>query len=232
MYIKPDSPPGCRISRMVCQWLYFAVLLISVIYGILRGKHRLTKGLLLAWLVPIPFISFSLWQSNPSVPLPVMVRFSAALNFPDFQKAGIIQAILRFAPFVRSRCFILGSNGISSAKVYQNIEKGRFIAGVQFGPENAASRLFQFRMIPGIARKSSIRAVNHTAILFITGSAAGQCDRKRQPGMGLPQQGMGLFFSFPIGGIFQEKPSCLCCFWTGRTGNQVDFFNRSSISFI
>lgn len=117
--------------------------LISVIYGILRGKHRLTNGLLLAWLIPYSiYLIFFVAVKPFHYPLPVMVPlFSAALNFfPDFQKG---EHHSNHTPLLLLLCglvvFILGSNGISSAKVYQEyFEKEDLLLACNSEPENAA----------------------------------------------------------------------------------------------
>lgn len=129
------------------EWYANAIILLfllaSVLYGILRGKHRLMNALLLAWLLPYSiYLIFFVAVKPFHYPLPVMIPlFSAALNlFPDAPNNESFPAHLpvRIAA-LGLLVFLLVTNCLSSGQVYKEYyEKEDLLLACNSEPENAA----------------------------------------------------------------------------------------------
>ncbi|MGV8025834.1 MAG: hypothetical protein AB2L18_04690 [Anaerolineaceae bacterium] len=117
-------------------------LLVSLLYGILHGKHRLMNTLLLAWLLPYSiYLIFFVAVKPFHYPLPVMIPlFSAALNyFPDTPQTKNYPSHLPIRIAVYGLLvFLLITNSISSWKVYQEYyEKEDLLLACNSEPENS-----------------------------------------------------------------------------------------------
>ncbi len=123
--------------------LILILLIVSILYGILQGKHRLMNTLLMAWIIPYSiYLIFFVAVKPFHYPLPVMVPlFSAALNLlPEKQE---VETRPRAKPLkitiVALAVFLVVTNGISSWKVYREYyEKEDLLLACNSAAENPA----------------------------------------------------------------------------------------------
>ncbi len=120
-----------------------AFLVLSLLYGILRGRYRLMNALLLAWSIPYSiYLIFFVAVKPFHYPLPLMIPlFSAALNFfsKDPQTGKYTIAFTIRAAVSSILAFLLISNGISTWNVYKEYyEKEDLLLACNSEPENKA----------------------------------------------------------------------------------------------
>ena len=123
--------------------LVLIFLVLSLVYGILRGKNRLLNALLLAWVIPYSiYLIFFVAVKPFHYPLPVMIPlFSAALNFfsNGLETENHRPALLAHFVAAGILVFLLVSNSISSWDVYKEYyEKEDLLLACNSEAENKA----------------------------------------------------------------------------------------------